>query len=63
MPEYIPYGPMWEQEMKQFTKDQLINKLRQAYIKEENGSSHNTASTQSTGYECGCECQCSCHSR
>ena len=23
----------------------------------------NTASTQSTGYECGCECQCACHSR
>jgi hypothetical protein len=26
-------------------------------------TSHNTASTQSTGYECGCECQCPCHSR
>jgi hypothetical protein len=26
-------------------------------------TSDNTASTQSTGYECGCECQCPCHSR
>lgn len=35
MSEYIPYGPMWVQEMKKFTKEQLINELRQVWIKNE----------------------------
>lgn len=33
MSDYIPYGSEWVQEMKKFKKEQLIEKLRQAYIK------------------------------
>jgi hypothetical protein len=39
--DFIPYSDGWAKEMMQFTKPQLINKLKEAYIKVEKFKSTN----------------------
>ena len=42
--DFTPYGDGWVKEMMQFTKPQLINKLKEAYIKVEKFTSTNNRS-------------------
>lgn len=41
--DYIPYGPKWEAEMMRMRKIDLVDMVRRAMIKKENGLSHNSA--------------------
>jgi hypothetical protein len=51
--DYVPYGPEWEAEMMRMRKVDLVDMVRRACTKEENGSSHNTASTPLKCVHCG----------
>ena len=41
--DYVPYGPEWEAEMMSMRKVDLVDMVRRAMAKVENGSSHNSA--------------------
>jgi hypothetical protein len=42
--DYVPYGPEWEDEMMRMRKVDLVDMVRKACTKKENGSSPNTDS-------------------
>ena len=44
--DYVPYGPEWETEMMRMRKVDLVDMVRRAMAKVENGSSHNRPSTK-----------------
>lgn len=43
--DYVQYGPEWEAEMMRMRKVDLVDMVRRAMTKVENGSSHNRQST------------------
>jgi hypothetical protein len=46
--DYVPYGPDWEAEMMRMRKADLVDMVRRAMVKVENGSSHNKQSTSAS---------------
>lgn len=42
--DYVPYGPEWKAEMMRMRKVDLVDMVRRAMTKVENGSLHNKAS-------------------
>jgi hypothetical protein len=44
--DYVPYGPEWQAEMMRMRKVDLVDMVRRAMAKVENGSSHNSESAK-----------------